>query len=283
MVVTESGDIEHNERQKMNRVATRKQRAAALDGRLGLIAQFVGALLILGSIIAVVFSSNAGASSLSNGVVALTEGTGSVVASNPLASHQVISIVVGPNSTLDRSALEAAGFPSGAVAIKAIECADPGGLTSNLPKKPTDCEPLTVKTTIHIESNGSVYIPGYVIYALPDITDMGSSNGTACDDSDHQCVVGMFTNQNDFTKPHLFSGPFQVTAATTSGDGQQTGSTGQGASGNSSAGTVSAGVSVPPATLAFTGSPTLWPWLLGSGIVLLLVGTGLRLAKRRVQ
>jgi hypothetical protein len=122
-----------------------------------------------------------------------------------------------------------------------------------------------------------------VIYALPDIADMGSTNGTTCDDADHQCVLGIFTNQNDFTKPHLFSGPFQVAAATTSGDGQQAGSTNNDAGGTSSAGTVSAGVSVPPATLAFTGSPTLWPWLLGSGIVLLLVGTGLRLAKRRAQ
>jgi hypothetical protein len=265
----------------MNRIATRKPRRSGLDGRVGIVVQFIGALLIVGSVIAVVFSSHAGASTLSNGVVALTEGSGNVVATSPLANHQVIGVVVSANSTLDRSSREAAGFPSGATAVKVVECADPGGLTSNLPSKPTDCEPLTIKTTVHIESNGSLYMPDYVVYALPDTTDMGTTNGTVCDDSGHQCVLGIFTNQNDFTKPHLFSGPFQVTAATTSGDGQQTGSTNNGD--NSSDGTVSAGVSVPPATLAFTGSPTLWPWLLGSGIVLLLVGTGLRLAKRRVQ
>ena len=118
---------------------------------------------------------------------------------------------VAPNSTLSRSALEAAGFPSGAVAIKIIECADPGGLVVNLPVKVTQCDPSTLDASATLLEDGSVLDSGYTIYALPDVTVLGPSNGTLCDMS-HQCVLGIFTNQNDFSKPHLFSAPFLVAA-----------------------------------------------------------------------
>jgi len=241
----------------------------------------LGGLLVISSVVVAAFASHAGAASLSNGVTTLKEGTSNVVASSPLANHQAVSIVVGANSTLDRSSLEAAGFPSGAVVIKVLECSDAGGLASNLPKKPTDCEPETIDSVAGAQADGSVYLRGFTVYALPDTADLGVSNGTTCDDAHNQCVVGIFTNQNDFTKPHLFSSPFQVTS-TSVGNGASSGASSNGKP-SAPNGAVSAGVSVPPATLAFTGPPTIWPWLLGSGCVLLALGTGLRLYRRRVQ
>lgn len=265
----------------MNRTRERPEQRSDTPGRAARWAQMLGGLLVVSSIVVAAFASHAGAASLSNGVVTLKDGTSNVVASNPLANRQVISIVVDANSTLDRSSLEAAGFPSGAVPIKVLECADSGGLASNLPKKPTDCEPETVDSVAGAQADGSVYLRGFTVYALPDTTDLGVSNGTTCDDAQDQCVLGIFTNQNDFTKPHLFSGPFQVTS-TSAGNGTSSGASSK-ASSSAPDGTVSAGVSVPPATLAFTGPPTIWPWLLGSGCVLLAVGTGLRLYRRRAQ
>ncbi len=245
--------------------------------------QLIGAVFVVASVIVGVFASHAGASPLSNGTVTLE--VGNSVASSPLADHQSVTVSVEANSTLNRSSLEAAGFPSGAVAMKILECADPGGQTANLPTKPTECDPSTVDVGASLQEDGSVLDSGYTIYALPDPTELGVSNGTLCD-MDHQCVLGIFSNQLDFTKPHLFSAPFQVAATSTSGGVAtsastpgSSGSAGSSSSGASSSG-ASAGVSVPPATLADTGGPILWPWLLGVGAILLVVGTVLRFLRR---
>jgi len=244
--------------------------------RVMLALQLVGAVLVVSSIFVGVFTSHAGAATLSNGTVALEVSSSGAVATNPLNNHQVVDLAVAANSTLSRSSLEAAGFSSGAVAIKVLECSDIGGLEANLPQKPTDCEPETIDSVAGAQENGSLYLKGFTIYALPDPTDLGVSNGTVCDDAEHQCVLGFFSNQNDFSKPHLFSAPFQVTSTSASNTAPSTSASGA----SSSASGASAEVSVPPATLADTGGPTLWPWLLGAGFVLLLVGSVLRYIRR---
>jgi hypothetical protein len=223
-----------------------------------------------------VFASHAGAAALSNGTVTLKSSSNGAVATNPLANQQNVDVSVAANSTLSRSSLEAAGFPSGAVPIKILECSDLGGQQANLPQKPTDCEPETIDSVAGAQENGSLTVEKYTIYALPDTADLGVSNGTVCDDAEHQCVLGFFSNQNDFSKPHLFSGPFQVvsTAPSTGASPPSASSSGAATSG------ASAAVSVPPATLANTGGPTLWPWLLGAGAVLLLAGSVLRRLRR---
>ena len=196
--------------------------------------------------------------------------------------HQVVTVKVGPNSTLSRSSLEAAGFPSGAVPIKILECADPGGLTSNLPLSEKQCEPETIDPNGTALENGSMVEPGYTIYSLPDVAELGNSSGTVCD-MEHECVLGIFSNQLDFTKPHLFSAPFFVNPdqyerrhdVRDHADDHPERSLPPGASAGTQG--ASAAVSVPPATLANTGGPDLWPWLLGAGAILLVVGTALRL------
>ncbi len=245
--------------------------------RVPLALQLLGAVFVLASVIVGVFSSHASATTpISNGTVVLKLSPGSAVATSPLANNQDVNVSVAANSTLSRSSLESAGFPSGVVALKVLECADLDGQTANLPKKPTDCEPATVQASAAVAPDGSFAMQGFTVNALPD-EQLGPSSGTVCDDAAHQCVLGIFTNYNDFTKPHLFSAPFQVAStAATSGAGATSASA---ASGASSSG-ASPGVSLPPATLANTGGPTLWPWLLGAGFVLLVLGSVLRYSRR---
>lgn len=240
--------------------------------------QLLGAILVFTSVIVGLTASHAGASPLSNGTVTLQAASGKSVATNPLVHHQLVTVSVAPNSTLSLSSLEAAGFPSGAVAIKILECADPGGLAANLPTNETMCEPETIDPNGTAQRDGSMTLADYTIYALPDPADLGVSNGTVCD-MEHQCVLGIFSNQKDFTKPHLFSVPFQTASTGTSGGAASTSTPSASGAGSASSG-ASAEVSVSPATLANTGSPTLWPWLLGAGAILLVVGTALRGARR---
>jgi len=255
--------------------------------RVALILQLLGAVLVFSSVIVGVFASHAGAVALSNGSVTIKIASNGSVATSPLPDGQVVDVSVAPNSTLSRSALEAAGFQSGAVPIKVLECADLNGQAANLPTKPADCEPTTIRAVGGAEANGSVLVKGYTIYALPDEADLGSSSGTVCDNTQHQCVLGLFSNQHDFTKPHVFSAPFQVTpsglpngAIPTSASGSSGSSSSSSTGSGSASSGVSPDVSVPPATLANTGGPTLWPWLLGAGCVLLLAGSTLRYLRR---
>ena len=264
---------------------TRQDRPAS-GKRIALTLQLLGAVLVVTSVVVGVFASHAGAAALSNGTVTLKNTSDGAVATNPLVNQQNVDVSVAANSALSRSSLEAAGFPSGAAPIKILECADLGGQQANLPQKPADCEPETIDSVAGAQENGRLVLQKYTIYALPDTADLGVSNGTVCDDAEHQCVLGIFSNQNDFSKPHLFSAPFQV-ASTAASNGA--GSTTNGAGSTSASGTSSSGaatngasaeVSVPSATLANTGGPTLWPWLLGAGAVLLLAGSALRRVRR---
>ncbi len=185
--------------------------------RTSFILQLLGAVLVLSSVIVGLSASHAGAATLSNGTVAIRTVPSGSLATNPLHDQDTVELVVAPNSTLSRSSLETAGFPSGAAVIKVLECADLDGSAANLPKKSTDCDPTTTFPTANLQENGSVFVSKYKVYALPDESVLGPSNGTVCDDAEHQCVLGFFSNQNDFTKPYLFSAPFQVAPATASG------------------------------------------------------------------
>jgi hypothetical protein len=250
--------------------------------RVPLILQLIGAVLVASSIVVGLLASHAGAAQLSNSTVTIRIAGSGVstgpVATNPLVHHQVVDVVVAPNSTLDLSSLEGAGYPSGAVPIKVLECADLNGQAANLPTAPTQCDPSTIQSVPYVENNGGLFVKDFTIYALPDVDELGPSNGTVCDDAEHQCVLGIFSDQNNFAKPHLFSAPFQI-ATTSASDPAST--SGSGAPSSSSAsGGASPGVSVSPATLANTGGPTLWPWLLGAGLVLLVVGSIMRYVRR---
>ena len=146
--------------------------------------RFLGAVLVVSSLIVALFVSHAGAA-LSNGSVTIKIASSGAVATSPIADGQLVDVVVGTEFDLQCSSLSAAGFPSGAVPIKVLECADLKGLAANLPKVPTDCEPATIRAVSGsaVEEDGSMLVRGYTIFALPDPADLGDSNGTVCDNT----------------------------------------------------------------------------------------------------
>ncbi len=221
-------------------------------------AQIAGGALLAAGIALALSPGSAVASTLTQGPVTLTPGS-------PYHSGQLVDIQVSANATLSAANRSKAGFPSGAVAIKVVECQDHGGLQANLPKKPSDCDYNTVDSIPGAQVDGSLIIKGYTMYALPDAIVFGepSDQTPACGTGQNQCVLGVFTNLNDFTKPHMFSGPFEVTPDPTADNAI--------VNGHAPATAPGAG-SVAPATLANTGNAGL-PWLLGGGSALLIAGT----------
>ena len=138
-------------------------------------AQVVGGALFVAGIVLAFVPSDAEAATLTAGPVTLTPGS-------PYHSGQTIDITVAANATLAVANRATAGFPSGAVAIKVVECADPGGLAANLPKKPSQCDYNTVDSVPGAEADGSLIMKGYTMYALPDAIVFGepSDQTPAC-------------------------------------------------------------------------------------------------------
>ncbi len=237
--------------------------------RLSLAAQVVGGALLVAGIVLAFLPGSAEASTLVAGPVTLTPGS-------PYHSGQTVDIAVSANSTLSESSRAQAGFPSGAVAIKVVECSDRGGLPANLPTKPTQCDYNTVDSIPGANSDGSFVMNGYTMYDLPDTIVFGEpANQTpVCGSGDNQCVLGIFTNLNDFTKPHIFSGAFNVTPDAQAENAIVNGTPATPATASVTAGAGNAtGAGTAPSTLASTGTNPGLPWLIGGGVVLLVVGT----------
>jgi hypothetical protein len=254
----------------------------------------LGLALFASGLVLAACSGHASAATWVSGPVTL-QPTSQVAAGTPLQSGQTIDIIVAPNSTLDRSQLEAAGFTSGAVSMKAEECVDPGGVVVNLPKKPAGkCDSVTIAATQYPNADGSFEIKGFTVLALPDkpIFNEPPNSMPACGSGTDYCVIYLGPDQNDFSKPHLFSVPFLVTANST--DSGQAAAPALGGSSGVSAGTTSqsqlnASVSLSgtdnpggsgfasgqraiQGSLAFTGPPQLLPSILVSGFLLFLCG-----------
>ncbi len=150
---------------------------------------------------------------------------GAVTSDTPYSSGQIISVQVAANPTLDQANL-ATFYPDtgGVVPMHLVECADPNGTAGNLPTSPSQCEPGTIETLAGANPDGSLNAGpgGYQVLALPDV-NLGSGNPITCDVAPNACVIGVFANQNDFTKPHLFSAPFQVSSNGGADDGSNPG------------------------------------------------------------
>ena len=206
---------------------------------------------------------------------------------------QAISITVGANAYFT---------PHARVII--LECADPEGSATNLPKDATSCDGNTVQTsTILVGADGGFSDSGYPVYLLPSATLGEQSNFKPVCNQTNYCVLYVGQDQNDFTAPKTFSAPFLIapssgTTGTTSastGSSASTGPTGttaaptgttaaptsphaQGASAAVSVATSAGGTS---GTLANTGAPAGMWWVVASGMALLLSGAlGRRLLLR---
>jgi hypothetical protein len=240
-----------------------------------------GLAVVIGGVLAAACSNHAGASTLVSGPVTLTATT-PANAGTPWGSGQVIDITVGKNSTLSLSNLEHQGGFTGEPSMKAVECDDPGGSKANLPTAPSyNCDGSTILSTAYINADGSFRLDNYPVYALPDTVTLGESEygKPSCGNQGHQCVLYIGPDQNDFSKPHLFSAPFLVTAdgndkpsasapIATSGAG--------GAAVKTAASTGSNGedaVGPGDGTLAFTGPLPFTPLTVIIGTLMVLVGT----------
>jgi hypothetical protein len=102
--------------------------------------------------------------------------------------------------------------------LNILQCADPGGKRSNLPKKFFDCDGNTIQgDSIIVQPNGSFSESNYVVYRLPNLELGESKTGQPVCDVTHQCVLYVGENQNDFTQPKVFSEPFTVSGSTGAG------------------------------------------------------------------
>jgi hypothetical protein len=132
---------------------------------------------------------------------------GSYTVGAPFASGQNVNIVVPANSVLPAD-----------TQVNILECSAPDGV---VPTNPAACDGDTIQgPTVLPNSDGSLNLSAegdglYTIYALPDSISLGedASNTVTCGDTEAtECVLYIGDDQNDFTKPHVWSGPFFVVA-----------------------------------------------------------------------
>ncbi len=169
---------------------------------------------------------------------------------------QQVVVAVGPNSLF---------VPH--TRINIIECADPGGKVANLPTSLMGCDSNTVEAdSVLVQPDGSFTEPSFTLYALPNATLGEQSNWQPVCNPSHECVLYVGENQNDFTQAKIFSQAFAFTSsAPTNAGGTSTAST-------ATTAPVSAAVTLPAATLAFTGSAGSVLWIAGVGLGLVAAG-----------
>ena len=146
---------------------------------------------------------------------------GSQVSTSPVpdfAPQQSVEIKVPANSVLQP------GFRA-----NILMCGDPGAQASNLPISDIDCDGITINVgrTLDIVAGGTVDKAGYVIYQLP--TRIEPTDSVPVCNASHACVLYVGQDQNDFSRPHVWSTPFYVGTGT-----DAAGSTGAAASSASS-------------------------------------------------
>jgi hypothetical protein len=192
--------------------------------------------------------------------------------SGQFESGQTIQVSVGANST----------FPAHSL-IVILACADPGGDSAHLPVSLGTCDENSVQgDTVLVGADGSFTEKSYPVYSLPNAIFGEQSNWQPVCNATNQCVLFVGEDQNDFTKPKVFSAPFAVAGvAATASTATTTPSTTVTTTANTPTSAVSAQVSLPAATLAFTG----WsPWVTVvafAGFALLALSTCLWFAVRR--
>ena len=187
---------------------------------------------------------------------------------------QTVSVKVGPN-----------GYFTPHARINLLECADPGGLTGNLPKDISTCDGNTIQgSTVLVGSDGSFAVSDYPVYLLPSQALGEQSNYQPVCNQTSYCVLYVGQNQNDFTVPKAFSTPFLVSPSAGGSSASTTvpGSSSTETSGGSSTATQPGSPAISSATLANTGWPARLFWIAAVGTTLVLTGAiGRRLVHRR--
>ena len=177
--------------------------------------QLLGTTVLLAAVLTVVVAGIASASAPTEGqsVPDSAVPVGTFAANTPFQSGQGINVVLPANSLFS---------PNTNLAVE--ECAAPNGV---IPTLPAACDGTTINgPTLKPNADGSVNFQAevgslYTVYALPDSISLGESptGSPVCGNTAAtECILYIGDNQNDFTKPHLWSQPFFIdTNATDSG------------------------------------------------------------------
>ena len=136
-----------------------------------------------------------------SGVAGAIAAPGLTITPGPYHDGQRISVSVGPNHYFKPYSR-----------INIIECADPGATAKNLPTSILACDGDTIQgNTILVQHDGSFSEHGYLVYALPNASQLGEASDTRpiCN-GNHACVLYVGQNQEKFTAPKIWSPPFTV-------------------------------------------------------------------------
>ncbi len=213
---------------------------------------------------------------------------------NTYKSGETISITVGQNSLFTPNAR-----------IEILECAAPKGV---LPINDTTCDGNTAQGgSVLVAADGSFSDASYIIDQLPDDSIGDSPDSVPVCNASDECTLYIGEDQNDFTKPKIFSATFTfaagssapATTTTTAGSssigsprpsasvslagGPTTQASGLPySSGTGSLGSSDSATSAASGSLAYTGAPVGLLWLVGGGTVMILAGTAGRFVSREV-
>jgi hypothetical protein len=128
-----------------------------------------------------------------------------VVAAHPSGRHgyvngEAVNISIGANHLFK---------PYSHVNI--LECADPKGKKSKLPKNDSTCDGNTIQgNTVLVAKNGSFSEKNYLLYSLPNTVLGEQGNQQPVCNTSRPCVLYVGANQNSFTAPKLFSLPMVI-------------------------------------------------------------------------
>lgn len=191
---------------------------------------------------------------LSAVIIAGTQGAGasqapalSVTPQGNYHDGQSIAIAAGANSFFTPNAR-----------INILECADPGGLASNLPIDDSTCDGNTVQAnTILVGANGSFAEAAYTLYLLPSSTLAEQSNNKPICNQTNYCVLYVGQDQNNFSAPKVFSAPFLMGPSAGTADGSTSANAGSNASSGTTGGTGT--VAVPKSSSSTSvGLQSVW-------------------------
>jgi hypothetical protein len=125
------------------------------------------------------------------------------------------NLSAGPYSDGQTITVSGGGFPAHSAlpsGLTIVECADPGGLATNLPTDNTTCDGSTVNPLpVATDANGNFSSS----YTLAKLSTTGGVSPINCD-STHFCVlwVGVDFN-NSFTGTHAFTNAFEISSPVT--------------------------------------------------------------------
>jgi hypothetical protein len=113
---------------------------------------------------------------------------------------QTINLSAGANSIFHKN-----------LTMVILECADPGGLPSNLPRNESVCDGDTENAPLPLINNhGGWSNPNYQIFKIPSLALGEAADTLPKCDATHYCVLYIGEDQSNFSKPKIFSPPFLV-------------------------------------------------------------------------